>query len=186
MSKLNELNKSIVEIEEQAAIFKNNNVVLSKVAEIKDSLDLSIEKITKNNEGFSSIVDTIKSELENFSSQIGAMQKANDSFIDDLSTTNKKVIRELEEGIVSKLDRLSTEIQNALRSEVNQLEKSVKLDISERFVQLNENQKIIFKELDTNLKQFIELNTKSVKNLIFILIAVSAITMAIVIGVILK
>jgi hypothetical protein len=177
MSKLNELDKSILELEEQIVILKSNNEILSKITAIKSSLDLCLVQTTKNNEELSDLVVNIKSELENFSSEIKDLKQINENFINDLVSSNKKLIRELEEAILSKLDRLSSEIQNALRTEVNQLEKSVKLEISERFIQLNDNQKFLFKEQETNTKQLFELNSKSIKNLIYILLAISALSL---------
>jgi hypothetical protein len=173
MSKLNELDKSITELEEQTGILKSNNKILSKVSEIKESLDSSVKKISENNKGFEEIRKNLNSELEKITNQIALLEKANESFINDLTSANKKVIRELEDGLISKLDRLSSEIQNALRSEVNQLEKSVKNDIAERFNQLNDNQKSLFKEQEVNTKLLVEANSKSIKTLNYVLIGLS-------------
>ncbi len=173
MSKLNELDKSITELEEQTGILKSNNKILSKVSEIKESLDSSVKKISENNKGFEEIRKNLSSELEKITNQITLLEKSNASFIDDLTSTNKKVIRELEDTLMSKLDRLSTEMQNALRSEVAQLEKSMKNDIAERFNQLNDNQKSLFKEQETNTKQLVEVNSKSIKTLNYVLIGLS-------------
>jgi hypothetical protein len=173
MSKLNELDKSITELEEQTGILKSNNKILSKVSEIKESLDSSVKKISENNKGFEEIRKNLSSELEKITNQITLLEKSNASFIDDLTSTNKKVIRELEDTLMSKLDRLSTEMQNALRSEVAHLEKSVKNDIAERFNQLNDNQKLLFKDQEANTKLLVEANSKSIKTLNYVLIGLS-------------
>ena len=173
MSKLNELDKSISELEEQTGILKNNNKILSKISEIKVSLDSSVEKLSENNKGFEEIRKNLSSELGRINNQITSLEKSNASFVDDLSSSNRKVIRELEEGLNSKLDRLSSEMQNAIRSEVAQLEKSVKNELYERFNQINDNQKSLFKEQESNTKQLVEANSKSITTLIYILIGLS-------------
>ena len=177
MSNLNELDKSIKDLEEQANELKNHNKVLSKIAEIKGELEAGVKSINENNNGFKEISTKLNSELEMFSSEIKAIQKANEKFIDELTSTNKKLIRELEDALISKLDRLSTEMQNALRSEVQQLEKSVKNEVSERFNQLNDSQKMLFKEQEAINKQLVETQIKSVKTLNYVLIGVTVITL---------
>jgi hypothetical protein len=177
MSNLNELDKSIKDLEEQANELKSHNRVLSKIAAIKGELEAGVKSITENNDGFKEISTKLNSELEMFSIEIKAVQKANEKFIDELTSTNKKLIRELEDALISKLDRLSTEMQNALRSEVQQLEKVVKNEVSERFNQLNDSQKMLFKEQEANNKQLIETQIKSVKILSYVLIGVSVVSL---------
>lgn len=173
MSKLNELDKSIKELEEQATELKSHNKVLSKIAEIKHDLEIGVKKIGENNDSFGEISLKLNSELEAFSGEIKELQKANERFIDNLSSSNKKLIRELEDALISKLDRLNTDIQNALRTEVQQLERSVRNEVTERFNILNESQKALFKEQEANHKMLVESQIKSVKVLNYILIAIS-------------
>jgi hypothetical protein len=175
MSNLNELDKSIKDIEEQANELKNHNKVLSKIAEIKNDLESGVKSITENNKGFKEISTKLNSELESFSNEIKIIQKANEKFIDELTSTNKKMIRELEDALISKLDRLSTEMQNALRSEVLQLEKSVKNELTEKFNHLNESFKSQLKEQAMKNKEHLENQIKSVKTLNYVLIGVTVV-----------
>lgn len=173
MSKLNELDKSITELEEQAAILKNNNNILSKISEIKESLDSTIKTLSENSIGLEQTRKNLSSELDEIINRISLLEKSNAIFIDDLISVNKKIIRELEDTSMSKLDRLSNEIQNSLRLEVSLLEKSLKNEISERFNEVKDNQKILFKEQETSTKQLVESNSKSIKTLNYVLIGLS-------------
>lgn len=175
MSNLSELDKSIKELEGQANILSNNNKVLSKIGEIKSDLEKSVSLVEKNNDGFKDIVLHLNTEVANFASQIGLLQKANESFVDDLTSTNKKLIRELEDALVSKLDRLNTDVQNAIRTEVQQLERSVKNDLTEKFNQLSDSFKIQLKEQEIRNKELIENQSKSLKMLIFATIGLTII-----------
>jgi hypothetical protein len=179
MSNLSELDKSIRELEDQASILSDNNKILSKIGELKLVLDMSVSLVEENNDGFKEIVSHLKEELVGFTEKVGSLQKANESFIDNLTSTNKKLIRELEDALISKLDKLSIDVQNALRTEVQQLEKSVKNDLTEKFNQLSESFKTQLKEQEIKNKEFIEIENKKVKTLIYIamvLILVSTIT----------
>jgi hypothetical protein len=170
MSNLSELDKSIKELEGQTNILSNNNKVLSKIGEIKSDLEKSVILVEKNNDGFKEIVSHLNAEVESFTNEISLLQKANQSFVDDLTSTNKKLIRELEDALVSKLDRLNSDVQNAIRGEVQQLEKSVKNDLTEKFNQLSESFKIQLKEQEIRNKELIENQNKSLKMLIFVTI----------------
>ncbi len=167
MSNLSELDKSIKDLEDQASILSDNNKVLSRIGEIKSDLEKSVILVEKNNDGFKEIVSHINAEVDSFSNQIGLLQKANESFVDDLTSTNKKLIRELEDALVSKLDRLNSEVQNAIRNEVHQLERSVKNDLTEKFNQLSESFKTQLKEQ--------EIQNKKIKILVYITIGLSII-----------
>jgi len=178
MSNLSDLDKSIKELESQALILKDNNKVLAKIAEIKLDLENTVELVKQNNEGFSELVIHIKSKLEELTNQTTSLQKKNEKLIDDLTSTNKKLIRELEDALVSKLDRLSSDIQNALRIEVQQLEKSVKNDLTEKFIHLSESFKGQLKEHELKNKEFIENQNKNIKMFIYVVIGLIIVNIA--------
>lgn len=179
MKNLNELNNSIKDIEKQAQIFKENNSVLSKIGEIKSDIEKSSNELAKINSSFKLVIISIQKELEDFSYQIKELNKANDSLISDLSSTNKKMIRELEDALISKLDRLSSDIHNALRSEVASLEKSVKNELSEKFIKISDSFKMQLKDQENRNKELLESQFKSIKTLIYITIGVLIISLLI-------
>lgn len=173
MSKLNELDNSIKELEIQASILKDNNRVLSKINEIKSNLENSVSSLNSHNLAFSEIVSYIYKEIDSFSEKIAVLQKKNESLVDNLTSTNNKLIRQLEDALISKLDRLNTDIQNAIRKEVLNLEKSVKNDLTEKFYQLSDTFKRQLLEQDSKQKEFIENQNKTLKQFMYVIIGLT-------------
>ena len=139
MPNLTKLDETIDQLEKQANEFSQHSKVLSKVSELTVKIEKSITQITEGNQNFEGIKKDLQNSLKSLNTEVALLKKQNESQIEELISVNKRMIRELDENIVSKLSRFSSDIQISIREEGTQIQRSIELLFKESILDLEKN-----------------------------------------------
>ncbi len=146
MANLNKLDETISDLEKQAEMLKQNNIVLAKVADLSSQIDLGVNELVQGNENFGSIKTEILKSLTSLNNEVTNIEKQNEKHIDTILNSNKKFLREFEETVTSKIERFSSDIQVTIRQERTQLQESLQNNIKNQFDNLESKQKELFNQ----------------------------------------
>ena len=139
MPNLTKLDETIDQLEKQANEFSQHSKVLSKVSELTVKIEKSITQITEGNQNFEGIKKDLQNSLKSLNSEVVSLKKQNETQIEELISTNKRMIRELDENISSRLSRFSSDIQISIREEGTQIQRSIELLFKESILDLEKN-----------------------------------------------
>jgi len=139
MPNLTKLDETIDQLEKQANEFNQHSKVLAKVSEMTMKIEKSITQITEGNQNFEGIKKDLQNSLKSLSTEVGLLKKQNETQVDDLISSNKKMIRDLDENVVSKLNRFSSDIQITIREEGTQIQRSNELLFKESILNLEKS-----------------------------------------------
>ena len=144
MANLSKLDETISELEKQAEIFKNNNKLFERVTEIIDQIHKGVSELKQGNSNFEEIKNEIHQSLIALNEKIESLERGNEKVIENLISSNKKYIRELEDTVSSKLERFSSDIQVTIRQERTQMQESLQNTIINNLSNLESRQKELF------------------------------------------
>lgn len=157
MADLEKLDNAINELEKQSNDLKDFNTVYSEIASLKKEINDNLEVIKRNNEGLSEISKTIDKYLAEIAKKVEEIYKDNKAFQKDLDGT-----------LITRLDKLKSDIQieirNANQSAINSIEKTIDNKLSE----LNKN----ITESFNNLKR--KSNTNTILIIVLSVITITA------------
>ena len=139
MPNLTKLDETIDQLEKQANGFSQHSKVLSKVSELTVKIEKSITQITEGNQNFEGIKKDLQNSLKSLNSEVVSLKKQNETQIQELISTNKRMIRELDENISSRLSRFSSDIQISIREEGTQIQRSIELLFKESILNLEKS-----------------------------------------------
>ena len=139
MPNLTKLDETIDQLEKQANEFSQHSKVLSKVSELTVKIEKSITQITEGNQNFEGIKKDLQNSLKSLNSEVVSLKKQNETQIEELISTNKRMIRDLSENIISQISRFSSDIQISIREEGTQIQRSIELLFKERIIDLEKN-----------------------------------------------
>lgn len=139
MPNLTKLDETIDQLEKQANEFNQHSKVLAKVSEMTVKIEKSITQITEGNQNFEGIKKELQNSLKSLSTEVARLKKQNETQIDELLSANKKMIRDLDENIMSKLNRFSSDIQITIREEGTQIQRLNELLFKESIINLEKN-----------------------------------------------
>lgn len=152
MTNLKKLDETISDLEKQAEMLKQNNKVLTKVADLSNQIDKGVEQLVKGNKDFDLVKSEIHKSLTSLNNEVVNIEKQNEKHIDNILTSNKKFLRELEDTVTSKIERFSSDIQVTIRQERSQLQESLQNNIASQFNNLESKQKELFIEQSKQIK----------------------------------
>jgi len=144
MTDLSKLDETIDQLEKQAEMLKQNNIVLAKVNELSTAIEKGVNELSIGNKNFDGTKKDIQTSLKSLNDSVGNLEKQNEKHIDSLITSNKKFLREFEDTVSSKLERFSSDIQVSIRQERTQLQEALQNNITSQFNNLEAKQKDLF------------------------------------------
>jgi len=144
MPNLSKLDETIDQLEEQAEMLKQNNKVLAKVSELSTAIEKGVNELSIGNKNFDGTKKEIQTSLKSLNDSVGNLEKQNEKHIDSLITSNKKIIREFEDTVSSKIERFSSDIQVSIRQERTQLQEALQNNITSQFNNMESKQKNLF------------------------------------------
>lgn len=144
MANLSKLDETIDQLEKQAEMLKQNNKVLTKVAELSSSIEKGVSELSIGNKNFDTTKKEIQTSLKSLNDSVSNIEKQNEKHIDTLVTANKKFLRELSDDVSSKLERFSSDIQVSIRQERTHLQEALQNNIANQFNNLESKQKELF------------------------------------------
>ena len=139
MPNLTKLDETIDQLEKQANEFSQHSKVLSKVSELTVKIEKSITQITEGNHNFEGIKNELHNSLKSLNTEVASLKKQNETQIEELISSNKKMIRDLDENILSKLNRFNSDIQITIREEGTQIQRSNELLFKESILNLEKS-----------------------------------------------
>lgn len=154
MADLKKLDNTIKELEKQSNNLKDFNDVYAEIAKLKQDLLENLKLLEDNNKGLTDISKKIEKRL-------GESQKK----IDDIYKDNKAFQKELDDSIVSRLDKNKSDIQVVIRNEGTQIQRAFETTLNSNFNQMESKMKDAFERQEKQLSILKILN--------FILIAFS-------------
>lgn len=125
MANLKKLDDAINELEKQSNELKEFNTIYSEINNLKKELSESLEILKINNKNFSEIADKIETKLNDTLLKLEEVYKDNKSFQ-----------KELDSSLVSRLDKIKSDLQVEMRNEGIQSQKSLESVIHSYFNQL--------------------------------------------------
>lgn len=144
MANLTKLDETISDLEKQAEIFKQNTSVLSKVADLSNSIEKGASELFKGNKNFETVQADIHKTLSFLNTEIVNIAKQNEQHTNSLIDANKKFLREFDDTVTSKIGRFSSDIQVTIRQERSQLQESLQSNITSQFNNLELKQEQLF------------------------------------------
>lgn len=152
MTNLRKLDDAISDIERQAELLKSNNTVLTKVSDLSQQFEKAISELSKGNQNFDLIKKDLQISLKGISTEVTQIKSDNEKHIDKLIDTNKKLLREFEDTLNSKIERFSSDIQVTIRQERSSLQESLQNNITTQFNAMEAKQKDLFLEQSKKIK----------------------------------
>ena len=125
MANLKKLDDAINELEKQSNELKEFNTIYSEINNLKKELSASLEILKINNKNFSEIADKIDTKLNDTLLKLEEVYKDNKSFQ-----------KELDSSLVSRLDKVKSDLQVEMRNEGIQSQKNLESIIYSNFNQL--------------------------------------------------
>lgn len=125
MANLKKLDDTINELEKQSNELKEFNAVYSEINNLKKELLESLVMLRISNKNFSEIADKIDAKLT------GSLLK-----MDEVYKDNKSFQKELDSSLVSRLDKVKSDLQVEMRNEGTQSQKNLESVIYSNFNQL--------------------------------------------------
>lgn len=164
MADLEKLDNTIKELEKQSNDLKNFNEVYSEIAKLKDGISNSLSLLKENNDGFNKISTEVKSRLEKTKKQVESLENELLKKIQELYQDNKKFQKELDESLITRLNKHKSDIKVDLRNEGTQIQRAFETTLNSNINSMESKIKELF---DSQSKEI-----KTMKILIFILIAI--------------
>ena len=164
MADLEKLDNTIKELEKQSNDLKNFNEVYSEIGKLKDGISNSLSLLNENNDGFNKISTEVKSRLEKNKKQVESLENELFKKIQEFYQDNKKFQKELDESLITRLNKHKSDIKVDLRNEGTQIQRAFETTLNSNFNSMESKTKELF---DSQSKEI-----KTMKILIFVLIAI--------------
>lgn len=175
MADLEKLDNAIKELEIQSNDLKDFNKVYSEIGKLKDGISNSLTILKDNNVGFSSISNEVKLRLEESKMQIETLENELVKKIQELYQDNKNFQKELDASLITRLDKLKSDIQVEVRNEGTQIQRGFETT-------LNTN----FNSMESKLKELFNAQSKQLNTLKILIFVVIGIGIGLSIGLYLK
>ena len=164
MADLEKLDNTIKELEKQSNDLKNFNEVYSEIGKLKNGISNSLSLLKENNDGFNKISTEVKSRLEKTKKQVESLENELFKKIQEFYQDNKKFHKELDESLITRLNKHKSDIKVDLRNEGTQIQRAFETTLKSNFNSMESKIKELF---DSQSKEI-----KTMKILIFVLIAI--------------
>ena len=144
MADLEKLDNTIKELEKQSNDLKNFNEVYSEIGKLKDGISNSLSLLNENNDGFNKISTEVKSRLEKNKKQVESLENELFKKIQEFYQDNKKFQKELDESLITRLNKHKSDIKVDLRNEGTQIQRAFETTLNSNFNSMESKTKELF------------------------------------------
>ena len=161
---LEKLDSVVNELEHNSKQLKDFTAVYSEISALQSNISRNLELIEENNKSLNSVSDVIKKKTEENTEQLKVTNDFLEQKIGEIYKDNKAFQKELDATLITRLDKLRSDIQIEIRNEGTQIQRAFETT-------LNSN----FNNMESKIKERFELQSKELKTLkilVFVLIAI--------------
>ncbi|AHM63231.1 hypothetical protein D770_24930 [Flammeovirgaceae bacterium 311] len=149
---LEKLDNTILELEQNSRELKDFVKVYSEISILKNDLLNNAVQLQESNKALGKVDKELTATLESYTKQLNKIDQLLEKRIDELYKDNKGFQKELDQLIISKLEKHKSDIEVSVRNEGTQIQRATENALTSKFNSLDAQLKENFREQAKKLK----------------------------------